>query len=123
MNTPYDPRQDDPMHDDYNMTQEEFEETASAMNFPSITIQDPAAVGAWLDQHLPARSPHLVSYLRGKFFTIHWMDGGGSIDVFGVTPEELIENIRAELAKNEPLERIRKEAEAHGYALMKLPED
>ena len=35
------------------------------MNFPLITIPDPAAVGEWLDEEVPAIDPHRVNRLHG----------------------------------------------------------
>ena len=87
------------------------------MNFPTVTIPDPAAVGRWLDQEQPAASAHSVSYIRGKFFSIHWLPGNTPIDAYGSNPDALLADIRAKLAELDPLAKLRKDAEAHGYEL------
>ena len=121
MNTTYDPRQDDPMHDD-NITQEQFEK-AAIMNFPTISIPDPAAVGKWLDQEQPGKAgPHLPTY-SDAWAVCHWHTGGDYVYARAETPEALLNEIRAKLTESDPLAKLRKEAEQHGYALMKLPED
>lgn len=121
MNT-YDPRQDDPMNDDYNMTQEQFEEAASAMNFPTVTIPDPAAVGRWLDEHQPGNLNARPTYGVHGWYECRWT-GKEHIVAGGDTPEALLADLRAKLAEHDPLAKLRKEAEAAGYALIKLPID
>ena len=41
----------------------------------------------------------------------------------GATVEDALAALRAKLAAIDPLAKLRKQAMAHGYALMKLPED
>lgn len=84
------------------------------MNFPTVTIPDPAAVGRWLDEQVPSSSNHNVSFIRGRFFTIHWLIGYPSIDAYGNTPDELLENLRKGIAACDPLAKLRKEWEAMG---------
>jgi hypothetical protein len=92
------------------------------MNFSTITIPDPAAVVRWLDEQLPGSGGCSASFGRtgwtGSYFSgLEWTYGQGRL------PEELLADIRRQLAENDPLAKLRKEAEKHGYALMKLPED
>ena len=78
-------RESDPMHDDYNMTQEQFEQAAT-MNFPLITIPDPAAVGAWLDQEQPDISgPARPTYGINGWCLVYWT-GETHIVPIGATP-------------------------------------
>lgn len=41
----------------------------------------------------------------------------------GATIDDAMADLRAKFAANDPVEKLRKEAAQHGYALMKLPED
>jgi hypothetical protein len=41
----------------------------------------------------------------------------------GVTVADALADLRERFAADDPILKLRKEAEAHGYALMKLPED
>jgi len=95
------------------------------MNFPTITIPDPAAVGAWLDQEVPQCNDwrHNIHYRHGAYSTMHWTAPASYVDATGATPEDLLADLRANLAIHDPLAKLRKEAEQHGYALMKLPTD
>jgi len=95
------------------------------MKFPTITIPDPAAVGAWLDCEHPQTHSwnHLVHYAHGNLTTMHWTAPGEYVDARGDTPEALLADLRANIAAHDPLEKLRKEAEAAGYSLMKLHED
>ena len=116
-------RESDPFHDD-NITQEEFE-SAAAMNFPLITIPDPAAVGEWLDTEQPQTHgwTHLVYYSLGKLSTEHWLAPSEYVDAEGETPDELLANLRAKLAEHDPIDKLRKEAESAGYVLTRMPTD
>ena len=115
-------RESDPTHDDYNMTQQEFEQAAT-MNFPTITIPDPAAVGAWLDQEQPDISgPTRPTYGINGWCLVYWT-GETHIVPLGATPEDLLASLRDKLKEHDPLAKLRKNAEAHGYVLMKLPTD
>lgn len=98
------------------------------MNFPTITIPDPAAVGKWLDEqlgdeHMVAHNPHFSD--RGWSF-LHYYKGKHLFSC-EATPEEAMQKLREQIAEmdalTDPLAKLRKEAEAMGYALMKLPED
>ena len=93
------------------------------MNFPTITIPDPAAVGKWLDCEEPQSHSrdHIVHYTSGNLSTMHWIEPCEYVDAKGSTPDELLVNLRAKLAEHDPLAKPRKEAEARGFALMKLP--
>lgn len=95
------------------------------MNFPQITIPDPAAVGKWLDEQLPNRdgSAHQPSRYGNGWVVLYWTSGSTYVSARADTPEALLADIRRQLAENDPLAKLRKEAEQHGYALMKLPED
>ena len=85
------------------------------MTFPTITIPDPAAVGKWLDEQLPAVDPHRVNYLHsGRLITCHWLTPGACIDGIGDTPEAILADIRRQLADNDPLAKLRKEWIAAG---------
>ena len=87
------------------------------MTFYHITIPAPEAVEKWLDQQEPASSAHSVSFIRGRYFTIHWLGGVNMIDASGETPEALLDNLRKAIAENSPLAKLRAEAEAAGYEL------
>jgi len=94
------------------------------MNFPTITIPDPAAVGKWLDEQVPSPDPHRVSLMAScGWVCFHWITTTRWLEAEGNTPEELLADIRAKLAELDPLAKLRKDAESHGYALMKLPTD
>ena len=89
------------------------------MNFPTITIPDPAAVGAWLDEQVPQCNgwTHGVHYRHGAYSTMHWITPGSYVDAQATSPENLLANLRANLAALDPLAKLRKEAEQHGYEL------
>ena len=93
--------------------------------FPNITIPDPAAVGKWLDEQQPMYdgSRHAVAFRHGKLEVEHWIPGCEFFRVAAYTPDVLLEDIRARLAEHDPLAKLRKEAEAMGYGLLKLPQD
>ena len=95
------------------------------MTFPQITIPDPAAVGRWLDEQLGAGSSHSNPSFSTDigWHHIHWFEGSKYVSATGDTPEALLADIRRQLAENDPLEKLRKEAEQHGFALMKIPTD
>jgi hypothetical protein len=85
------------------------------MNFPEITIPEPAAVGKWLSQELSQKGPHHAVFTKSGWSTCHWPKGGGPfIPGDGDTPEALLADIRRQLAENDPLAKLRKEWEAMG---------
>ena len=93
------------------------------MNFPTITIPDPAAVGAWIDQEQPDISgPARPTYGINGWQVCHWT-GETHIVPSGATPEDLLANLRDRLKEHDPVAKLRKNAESHGYVLMKLPTD
>ena len=84
------------------------------MNFPLITIPDPAAVGAWLDQEQPDKSsPSRPTYGVYGWQVCHWT-GETHVVPSGATPEDLLTSLRAKLAEHDPLAKLRKEWEAMG---------
>jgi hypothetical protein len=89
------------------------------MNFPTITIPDPAAVGAWIDQDQPEASPARPTYGMSGWATVFWT-GTTHIVPTGETPEEMLANLREKLTEYSPLAKLRKDAEAAGYALAKI---
>lgn len=93
--------------------------------FPTITIPDPAAVGKWLDEQLEIGSSHSnPSFATDRgWHHLHWFSPCEYVVGAGETPEALLADIRRQIAENDPLAKLRKEAEAVGYALMKLPTD
>ena len=94
------------------------------MNFPLITIPDPAAVQAMLEEAFPDSYLAAASYdRRGWAMFAFLRDRKEDPTGHGATPEECLADLRAKLAENDPLAKLRKEAEAHGFALMKLPTD
>ena len=95
------------------------------MNIPTITIPDPTAVGAWLDHEVPQCHDwkHGVHFRGGVFSTMHWLSPSSYVEACAATPCELLANLRANIAAHDPLAKLRADAKAAGYALMKLPED
>ena len=95
------------------------------MNFPLITIPDPAAVGAWLDEQVPQAYEwkHHIVFSRGRLSTMHWTSASTYVDADGKTFDELLANLRHAIESAAPLAKLRKDAESHGFALMKLPTD
>lgn len=93
------------------------------MNFPQITIPDPAAVGKWLDEQIPPASEHCPMFRDGEWQACHWFAPAEYVFATGDSPESLLAKIRELMGENDPLAKLRKEAEQHGYGLMKLPED
>jgi hypothetical protein len=90
----------------------------------TITIPHPAEVNAMLDRELGYKSlPHGACYYASGWACNHWHKPCDYVSGNGKTPEELLADIRAKLAAIDPLAKLRKEAQQHGYALMKLPED
>lgn len=87
--------------------------------FPTITIPDPAAVGKWLaDQLGDEHGGHWPSFsTRNGWHCLHWFCGSEYVTASGDTPEALLADIRRQLAENDPLAKLRKEAEAAGYEL------
>lgn len=93
------------------------------MNFPQITIPDPAAVGKWLDEQVPGHCAHEPAVYDGNWRVTHW---DSYIDCFTVSagsPEMLLPAIQRKREERDPLKKLRDEAKALGYGLMKLPED
>jgi hypothetical protein len=94
------------------------------MKFPTITIPDPAAVGKWLDEQAPSQDNHRVHFMAGGCWTCyHWNSPTRYFDANGDTPEDLLADIRRQLAENDPLAKLRAEADKHGYVLTKMPTD
>lgn len=94
------------------------------MNFPTVTIPDPAAVGKWLDEQVPTQYSHRAVYGVAGWTSLFYPFGRIESEVAtGDTPEALLADIQARLAANDPLAKLRKEAEAMGYGLLKLPQD
>jgi hypothetical protein len=92
------------------------------MKFPTITIPDPAAVGKWLDDELGVVSlPHSPCYYASGWGCNHWHLPCDYVSGNGATPEELLSDLRAKLAENDPLAKLRKEAEKAGFTLTPLP--
>jgi len=82
------------------------------MNFPTITIPDPASVGKWLDEQTGV-DMHKAVREAGAWSCLHW-DGNRHYSATGETPEALLADIRRQLAENDPLEKLRKEWIAAG---------
>jgi hypothetical protein len=89
----------------------------------TVTIPDPAEVSAWLDREQPADVRHYAIYSSAGWSVSHYPNGSiDDIRVTGATPEGLLVNIRAELAKRqEPIERLRREADALNLQLIPKP--
>ena len=84
----------------------------------TITIPDPAAVGAWLDKEQPDKgSPQRPTFGINGWQVCHWT-GETHIVPSGATPEELLANLRAKLAELDPLAKAREQLEAAGYAVI-----
>ena len=88
------------------------------MNFPLITIPDPAEVGHWLDRKLPDDDCHAPMYSKTGWYGSHYPRGGPMIHGEGDTPESLLADIRRQLAERDPVAKLRKEAEAAGFSLV-----
>lgn len=85
------------------------------MNFPTITIPDPAAVGKWLDGQVPTQYSHRAVYGVAGWTSLFYPFGRIESEVAtGNTPEELIADIQAKLAANDPLAKLRKDWIAAG---------
>ena len=86
------------------------------MNFPQITIPDPAAVGKWLDEQLAAGSSHSNPSFSTEigWHHIHWLAPSKYVSATGDTPEALLADIRRQIAENDPVAKLRKEWEAAG---------
>ena len=94
------------------------------MTFPTITIPDPAAVKAMLVAEFPDSYLASASYDHRGWSMFAFLRGRKEDPTgHGATPEECLADLRAKLAEHDPLAKLRKDAEAHGYALMKLPTD
>lgn len=98
------------------------------MNFPTVTIPDPAAVGKWLDDELPDEHglPHRPIFICDQWLLSHFHKGK-SLSSTGASPEECIADLKRQIVNidegRDELDKVRKQAEKLGYALMKLPED
>ncbi len=82
------------------------------MNFPTITIPDPAAVGKWLDEQT-GKDWHAAAYGPHGWSCLHW-DGTTHFHARGPTPEYMLGEINSHLANKDPLAKLRKEWEAMG---------
>ena len=92
------------------------------MNFPTITIPDPAAVGAWLDQELGVVAlPHRPQYGPSGWSCNHWHVSNDFFTATGNTVPELVGDIREQLARYDPLAKLRKEWLAAGCPKLELP--
>ena len=88
------------------------------MTFTTITIPDPAEVGAWLDKEQPDKgSPQRPTFGIYGWQVCHWT-GESHIVPCGATPEELLANLRAKLAEHDPLAKAREQLESAGYAVI-----
>lgn len=98
------------------------------MNFPTITIPDPAAVGKWLDDELPDEHglPHRPIFIYDQWCLSHFYNGR-NLTSFHPSPEEGLADLKRQIAAidedRDELTKVRKQAAKLGYALMKLPED
>lgn len=108
------------MHDD-NITQEEFEK-AAAMNFPQITIPDPAAVEAMLDEAFPHAMLRHAAFDKDGWRMFAMMHGTRDDPIGkGATPEDALVDLKTKLAENDPLEKLRKEWVAAGKPNLEAP--
>ena len=90
------------------------------MNFPLITIPDPAEVDHWLDREIPEAQDgnHLASYDRDGWSAMHWMGrNDGFVTGRGPTPEAMLADIREKVAAADPIANLRRQAEEAGYEL------
>ena len=109
-------RESDPFHDD-NLTQEEFEAAMNA-NFPLITIPDPAAVQVMLMDAFPEAYLAAASYDQRGWSMFAFLHGRKDDPTGrGETPEDALADLRAKLAENDPLAKLRKQAAEAGYEL------
>jgi hypothetical protein len=90
------------------------------MNFPTITIPDPAAVGQWLDQEL-SESYHVPAYNAQGWSCLYW-NGKTHQHGRGNTPEALLADIRRQFAEADPLAKLRKEADKLGCDIVQRGE-
>jgi hypothetical protein len=90
----------------------------------TITIEDPRDVADLLDKTFGTQhGNHLPSFGPTRWTCLHWHKSNDYVSAAGATPQDLIDDIRSKIAAHDPLAKLRKEAEAHGYSLMKLPQD
>jgi hypothetical protein len=88
----------------------------------TITIEDPAEVGELLDREFGTEcGSHHAMFTRHGWSAVHYRTGIEAVRGSGATPAELVENLRAAIAAADPLTKLRKEAEAQGFALTPLP--
>lgn len=93
------------------------------MTFQQITISSPFAVAKYLDEEMPGKFPTRVIYSNENSYSAVYYPGGDCLVPFGKSPEELIECLTRQIKESDPLEKIRTQAEALGYGLLKLPAD
>jgi hypothetical protein len=89
----------------------------------TITIPDPTEVLLKLQNALPdaakVDTPRFGPY---GWHCVYWPTVSECIIGNGDTPEELLNDLQIKLSALDPLAKLRKQAMAHGYALMKLPD-
>ena len=86
----------------------------------TITIIDPADLGKWLDQEQPCRGNHSPFYGAEGWHCVHWIAAGEWITANSPTADGLLQNIREKLAEIDPIARLKRQAEAAGFALTPL---
>lgn len=88
------------------------------MNFPTITIPDPAAVQAMLVEAFPESYLAAASYDHRGWSMFAFLRGRKEDPTgHGATPEEALADLRAKLAATDPLAKLAKQAAEAGYAL------
>jgi hypothetical protein len=90
------------------------------MTFKTITIPDPAEVGAWLDRELPNSMRHHVIYRATGWFTMSWPNKQpySYVEAESDTPQKLLAELRRKLGELDPLAKAREQLEAAGYAVI-----
>jgi len=87
------------------------------VNFPTITIHDPAAIAAWIDKERPGRFPTRVSYTQdGRFVASYWL-GMDCLFPAGKTPNELMACLVKQIEEADPVAKLARDAAAAGYEL------
>jgi len=88
----------------------------------TVTIYDPEEVSEWLNQQLPSFFKHRVQYGKLGYSSSYWFPSLDYVDAFADSPEELLAKLRQKVADHdETLERLKKEADALNYKLVKKP--
>jgi len=88
------------------------------VNFPQITIPDPAAVQAMLLAEFPESYLAAASYDHRGWSMFAFLRGRKEDPTgHGATPEECLADLKEKMAACDPLAKLRKEAEQHGYEL------